>query len=330
MGERQKFDTQCPALSIGNNPPKDEFTSVASFNDTASNLDTFFYGATIRSTANGNASGDVEFNQNSGNGTTSAGCRTAGDRLLAYDYLNGGTSLNFHLLTWIDSSNPTAGGNNGTCLVKTGSMPCWGANVMTVAASLFDGQSNQSPITAANNGMSGTALDVNQFAEFGINLTQALNLGGKCFAFPQQVWESRSSGSSFTSNPQDIEVEHHTIQNCGEIKVIKQTDPRGQNQDFSFTSNIPAPGTSNPATPNCTQSFSNPSAFTLNDAGNAGKALGSTAKADNSAGNTQDCTNVLQGTYTVTEGTIPGAFSFESLTCKSDRLLPRRQRRRVR
>jgi len=164
----QKFDTLCPALSTGNNPPKDEFTNVASFNETASNLDTFFYGATIRSTANGNASGDVEFNQNSGSGTTTAGCRTAGDRLLAYDYLNGGTSLNFHLLTWIDSTNPTAGGNSGTCLVKTDSMPCWGANVVTVSPSQFDGQSNQSPITAANNGISGTSLATNQFAEFGI------------------------------------------------------------------------------------------------------------------------------------------------------------------
>ena len=181
--------------------------------------------------------------------------------------------MNFHLLTWIDSTNPTAGG------------------------------------------ISGTSLATNQFAEFGINLTQALGLGGKCFAFPQQVWESRSSGSSFTSNPQDIEIEHHIIQNCGEVQIIKQTDPRGQDQDFGFSSTIPSPGTSNPATPNCTRSHSDPSSFTLNDSGNAGKTLGSTDPADNSAGNTQDCTNVVQGTYTVTEGTEPGAFSFESLAC---------------
>jgi hypothetical protein len=314
----QKFDTLCPALSTGNNPPKDEFVNIASFNETASNLDTFFYGATIRSAANGNASGDVEFNQNSGNGTTTEGCRTPGDRLLAYDYLNGGTSLNFHLLTWIDSTNPTAGGNIGSCLVKTDSMPCWGANVVTVGPSLFDGKSNQSPIAGANNGISGTSLATNQFAEFGINLTQALNLGGKCFSFPQQVWESRSSGSSFTSNPQDIEVEHHEIRNCGEIQIIKQTDPRGQNQDFSFSSTIPSPGNSSPASPDCTQSHSNPSDFTLNDSGNADKTPGSTDPAQNSAGNTQDCINVIQGTYTVTEGAEPGTFSFESLTCTAD------------
>src|SRR5262249_26217601 len=133
-----------------------------------------------------------------------------------------------------------------------------------------------------------------------------------------QVWESRSSGSSFTSNPQDIEIEHHVIANCGEIKIIKQTDPRGQNQDFGFTSTIPSPGTSNPATPSCTQSPSNPSSFTLNDTGNSGKTLGSTDPAQNSSGNTQDCTNVVQGGYTVTENGPPGGFTFESLACSPD------------
>jgi hypothetical protein len=314
----QKFDTQCPALSTGNSPAKDDFTNVASFNDTNSALDTFFYGSTIRSSTNGNSSGDVEFDQAKGNGTTTFGCRTAGDRLLAYDFLNGGTSLDFHLITWIDSTNPTAGGNNGTCLVKTDSMPCWGANVVTVSPTLFDGQANQSAITAADNGMSNAALAINQFAEFGINLTQALGLAGKCFSFPQQVWESRTSGSSFTSNPEDIEIQQTQIQNCGEIKIIKQTDPRGQNKDFSFTSTIGSPGTSNPPTPNCTQSFANPSSFTLNDSGNAGKTPGSTDPAQNSPGNTQDCTNVIQGSYTVSEGAEPAAFSFESLTCSAD------------
>jgi len=316
----QKFDTLCPALNTGNNPPKDEFTNIAEFTDTIPNGDTFFYGATIRSTTNGNASGDVEFNQTSGNGTTSAGCRTAGDRLVAYDFLNGGTSLSFHLLTWIDSTNPTVGQipPGGTCFVKTDVMPCWGSTIVTVQPSLFDGQSNQSPITAANNGMSGVALSINQFAEFGINLTEALSLQGKCFSFPQQVWESRSSGSSFTSNPQDIEIGRTQIQNCGEIKIIKQTDPRGVNKDFSFTSTIPLP-TGNPASPSCSQLSPNtPQIFTLNDTGNTGKTLGSIDPAQNSAGNTQDCVNVLQGTYTVSEGATPDGFTFESLRCTAD------------
>src|SRR4051794_7377730 len=71
----QKFDVLCPALADSNNPPKDQFVDVASFKDSNAANDTFFYGATIRQSANGNASGDVEFNQSNGDGTTSTGCR---------------------------------------------------------------------------------------------------------------------------------------------------------------------------------------------------------------------------------------------------------------
>lgn len=243
----QKFDTQCPALNTGNSPPKDDFTNIAEYDELAGNGDLFFYGAAIRSTANGNTSGDVEFNQVAGNGTTSAGCRTPGDRLVAYDYLNGGTSLDFHVLTWIDSSHSTLGGNSGKCLVKTDSMPCWGANVITPDGSLFDGQANQGAIPANQNGMNHAALVAQQFAEFGVNLTQALG-GGPLPCFPQQVWESRSSGSSFTSNPEDIEFAH--VSTCGSITIIKNTDPRHVNQNFGFT----ASGGS-----------ISPSAFKLND-----------------------------------------------------------------
>jgi Prealbumin-like fold domain len=216
----QKFDTQCPVLQTGSVPNKDDFTDIAEYQEFAANGDLYFYGGAIRQTANGNASGDVEFNQASGNGTTSAGCRTAGDLLIAYNFLNGGTSLEFFVLTWIDPTNLTAGGNNGTCFVKQDSPNpngCWGANAIKVQPVDFDGQANQSPIAAADNGISGTALAAQQFSEFGINLTHAL--GGALPCFPQQVWESRSSGSSFTSNPEDIEFVH--LATCGALKVHK-------------------------------------------------------------------------------------------------------------
>lgn len=41
---------------------------------------------------------------------------------------------------------------------------------------------------------------------------------------------------------------------------------------------------------------------------------GSLAAQDNTA-NTEDCTNVLAGSYTVLEGTEPANFTLESLTC---------------
>jgi hypothetical protein len=290
----QKFDTECPALSVNNNPPKDEFTNVASYNETAPNLDVYFYGATIRPNINGNASGDVELNQSSGNGTTSAGCRTSGDRLIAYDFLNGGTSLSFHVLTWITSLSDTSGGNNQNgvsgCLVAK-APPCWGAKVIIPDSSLFDGESNQSAILAADNGINGAALGVNAFAEFGINLSAALGLSGKCITFPQEVWESRSSGASFTSNPQDIEIESHTIQNCGSITIIKHTfkgTTRGVDQAFSYNQDVSGSAT-----------------FSLNDS----------AGTDNSS-NTKTFSNVLAGTYHISEvGPLAAGFTFTSVSC---------------
>jgi len=318
----QKFDTQCPALAVNNNPPKDEFTDVASYSETASNLNVFFYGASIRSTANGNASGDVEFNQVAGNGTTSAGCRTFGDRLVAYDFLNGGTGLDLHVLTWIDNSVPgtsdVAGGNSGTCFVKTDSMPCWGAAVIhpsNADTSVLEGQSNQSTITAANNPLNNTALAVNQFAEFGVNLSNVIGTGSGCISFPQEVWESRSSGSSFTSNPQDIEIENQQVANCGRVIIHKQTSPRGQNQVFGFNSTIPNPtGTvttsSSPycqgdTLPNGTYTGSGDGGFALNDSGNS---------TTNNAANTEDCKNLVQGSYTVTEQTN-SSYTLSNIVC---------------
>jgi hypothetical protein len=83
----------------------------------------------------------------------------------------------------------------------------------------------------------------------------------------------------------------------GEVKIIKHTDPRGLDQSFSYTANLS--GT-------CTQSTA--TAFTLNDTGNT---------TSDSAANTQDCTNVPVGNYTVTEGAEPANFSFEGLTCSA-------------
>src|SRR6266508_5447656 len=60
----QKQDTVCPDVAPHGNPPKDDFTDVASFSETNGTTgDTYLYGATIRYTANGNASENVELKQ---------------------------------------------------------------------------------------------------------------------------------------------------------------------------------------------------------------------------------------------------------------------------
>jgi len=95
------------------------------------------------------------------------------------------------------------------------------------------------------------------------------------------------------------------ISNCGKINIIKHTNPRGQNQDFSFTSNIPS-------TAGCTLDTT-PDSFTLNDSAGVDPASPITT----GTANTEHCDSVFAGTYTVTEGADPANFVFESLTCSA-------------
>jgi uncharacterized surface anchored protein len=78
------------------------------------------------------------------------------------------------------------------------------------------------------------------------------------------------------------------------VTIIKHTDPRGINQDFSYTSTLAG------STISCSPDTS-PASFTLNDG--------------SSTTNTEECTNVPIGSYTVTEGAEPSGFALESLTC---------------
>jgi hypothetical protein len=233
----QKQDTVCPVIDTNKNPPKDDFTDVASFNETSSTTGaTYLYGATIRFTPNGNASENVELNQgkNGNCGTDPVTgvillARSVGDKLIAIDYLNGGTSVNFHVLTWIDGTDT----NNPTCFVKTDSPPCWGSVVQTLASNSAEGKVNQSPISATDNGISGVALLTGEFAEFGVNLTAAgIIPANTCQAFPQTVWESRASGSSFVSSTEDVSLEHHTIGAACTSGVT--TNPQSSTDNITF------------------------------------------------------------------------------------------------
>jgi hypothetical protein len=301
----QKQDTVCPDVDPAHsNPPKDDFTDVASFTESNTTTgDTYLYGATIRVAPNGSASENVELKQ--GTAGTCPGstllARVAGDKLLAIDYHGGGSVVDFHVLTWVET---------GSCNVSTDSPPCWGANSLTLTAAGAEGGVSGSDISAAQNPISGVAIKAGQFAEFGVNLaTAGVIPSGTCKAFPQTVWESRSSGSSFVSTTKDISIENKTISNCGEIKIIKRSSPRGLDQNFPFTSSLtdpPAP-VSSQSSPFC-QADNSPSAFTLNDKD------GATGDTSN---NTEDCTNVQPGNYTVTEGADPSGFVFKTLSCSS-------------
>jgi len=292
----QKQDTTCPTVEGHKNPPKDDFTDLASYTELSGSGQTFLYGATIRYTANGNASENVELKQGTAGfcpGSTTLLARVPNDKLIAIDYLGGGAAVHFHVLTWVGS---------GACFVANDTAPCWGATVLDLTSSGFaEGGVNGSAITAANNPISNVNIVAGQFAEFGVNLAGANIIpAGSCTSFAQTVWESRSSGSSFVSSTKDVKIEDKSISNCGEVIIRKHTDPRGQDQVFNFTSNLAGSELT------CTQSTA--TSFSLNDDGNT--------SSDNGA-NTQDCTKVPSGSYSAGE-TLPVAnYDLSAIDCSA-------------
>jgi hypothetical protein len=242
-----KQDLACPVINTNKNQPKNDFTDIASFNET--NTDsaspqfghTFLYGATIRVSSNGTASENVELNKGTSGtcpGTVPGGKtlfqRSVGDKLIAIDYLNGGTNVQFTVYTWIDGTDP----NNPTCFVGNDTPQCWGAVGQTLGANAAEGLVNQSPITAANNKINNLALGIGQFAEFGVDLTAAgIIPANSCQAFPQTLWESRASGASFVSSTEDFSLEQHTIGGACTSAVATQMQSSTDNSTYTDLAN---------------------------------------------------------------------------------------------
>jgi hypothetical protein len=284
----QKQDTTCPDVSGHQNPPKDDFTDIATFSETNGTTgDTYLYGATIRVAANGNASENVELNQGTNGLCTGSSlfARVAGDKLIAIDYKGGGSAVEFHVLTWVDT---------GACFVGSDTAPCWGATVVDLSGSGFaEGGVNGSDISAANNPISNADIEAGQFAEFGVNLSGAgIISSATCNAFSQAVFESRSSGSSFVSSTKDISISPHPISNCGRVIIHKVTVPSPDPTDTSFgytTDVVTLPATTT-------------SPFSLKDGG------------------TNDIENVKRGSYSVIEDDPSPNFVLTSIDCSASDL----------
>ena len=273
----QKQDTTCPDVEGHKNPPKDDFTDVASYVETNQTTgDVYFYGATVRHSANGNASENIELKASETGVCTNSpqlSQRAAGDKLIAIDYLGGGSAVQFHVLTWVTS---------GACNVGSHAAPCWGANVLTLDPTVAEGGVNNALITTANNPISDEPLVAGKFAEFGVNLTDAgIIPGGQCEGIGQIVWESRSSESSFVSSTKDITVENVNINNCGTAEVNKTNDD----------------GTS-PAG----------AVFTLYSGADTTGTVVGTCTVDANGDCNPTFTDLQPGTYTIDETTVPAGF----------------------
>jgi hypothetical protein len=153
--------------------------------------------------------------------------------------------------------------------------------------------------------IAGVTLPELPFGEAAVNLTAAgVFPAGTCVAFGSAFLKSRSS-ASFPAEVKDFVAPQPVhISNCGTVNIIKHTNPRGLNQDFSYTSTIPAIG-------GCSQDTT-PDSFTLNDS------AGVDPSPPAGSANTEHCGTVPVGTYTVTEGPDPANFTFESLVCTAE------------
>jgi hypothetical protein len=308
FGQGTKEDDPNVTIVTGSIPPnKSDLTRFyESFETigTGATAQTYLDLAWERSNVLGNANFDFEINKVATEGFTAATTgkitinRSPGDLLIRYDFQNGGGKPTLTLDTWVTGPNtPTPPGQTPNTCFSAKSFPCWG-NDLALAASISQGAVNtdtvNDPITGGN-ACPASGCPALTFGEAAINLTGAgIFSNTTCNTFSSVFVRSRAS-SSFTAEVKDFvaPVPIH-LSNCGQVTIIKHTDPAGINQDFSFTSDVTGTTTAVSSSSACPTG-----SYTLNA----------------SATDTNDCFNVLQGTYTVTEGSEPSGFASKSVTC---------------
>src|SRR6266516_4898599 len=306
FGQGTKEDDANVTVVSGSIPPnKSDLTRFYDASQYA-NGSNFLYLAWERTNNLGSANMDFEINQATTPGLGNPGPhtinRTAGDLLVTFDFTNGGGTPALALLKWVTS------GATSQCF-SSNSLPCWGNRVVLNGTNSIGAVNNLDAVTdpiQPNSGTSQNPVGALRFGEPAINLTAAgVFPPGTCEAFGSVFLKSRSS-ASFPAEVKDfVAPVPVNISNCGRVTIIKHTNPRGQNQDFSFTSNIPS-------TAGCTLDTT-PASFTLNDSAGVDPAPPITT----GTANTEHCDSVFAGTYTVTEGADPANFAFESLTCSA-------------
>jgi hypothetical protein len=298
FGQGSKEDNANVTVVTGSIPPnKSDLTRFYESSEFANNAN-YLYLGWERTNVLGSANMDFEINQavtpNLGSPGAHTIARTAGDLLVTFDFNNGGGRPVLGLNSWVTS------GSSSQCL-SSNTVPCWGNHVDLNSSDSIGAVNNLDAVSDPIAPNAPRNLPALTFGETAINLTAAgVFPSGTCKAFGSVFLKSRAS-ASFPAEVKDfVAPVPVNISNCGEVKIIKHTDPRSIDQNFTYSSTLPNPAAGSD-TPLCT-SDATPAAFTLND-GSA------------TTPNTEDCKNMPAGSYTVTEGNEPANFTLESLTC---------------
>lgn len=306
LGQGTKEDDVSPTVVSGSIPPNKDDLSRFYINQqlatqdgssgTGTNAisfhkgDNLLYLAWERSNLLGSAHMDFELNQDSvGISPTTKGTvdinRTPGDVLIDFDFGGSGQPvLQWH--KWLTTANAPTGVASADCAAST-TFPCWGvakdigaageASVNGAAVNDYNAPVPTCQTAPCSNTLQGTTtLDKNgnpktvssTFGEAGIDLqASGIFSSFQCTRFGDAWLKSRSSGNSFTSELKDfIAPLPIDISNCGEIRIIKNTDPRNVNKDFSYSTNVPSGGATNAAAFSTTPtSTGTTTGFALND-----------------------------------------------------------------
>jgi hypothetical protein len=286
FGQGTKEDDSNVTVVSGSIPPnKSDLTRFYEGSETigsGASAKVFLYLAWERSNVLGSANMDFEINQAATPGLGSPGPhtinRTAGDLLVTYDFTNGGSRPDLHILTWVTS------GATSQCF-SANKLPCWG-NRISLNGANSEGAINTVQVTDPIPPNNPRTLDPNEFGEASINLTDAgIFTPGVCKAFGSVFLKSRSS-ASFTAEAKDfVAPVPVNISNCGQIIIRKVTDPNPDPTDSSFSYS--------------TTGGLSPASFNLKN------------------GQKQDYGSSVQaGSYSVTEADpTPLNFAFVSLNC---------------
>ena len=213
--------------NTGNTPAKDDLANVYAYATRNSDNDLVIFAGMERISANGDSHVDIEFNQDAitldqapppgeaiptcgsdGNGADPGppcefvgGDKRADDFIVSIDFTNGGTLGTLEVRKWVGSA--TSGS-----YVPVGNVPTQGCNTNSgLAPDAFCGFSNGAPIafggwpTFNTKGQVET-LATNAFAEFGINISEAL---GRTPCFATFSAHTRTS-ASFSSELKDFAV----------------------------------------------------------------------------------------------------------------------------
>lgn len=229
-----KQDDECAALKGGKSPNKDDLKRVYVSSSTVDG-DVILNLAWVRipqNTTSPSAHIGFEFNQGD---TPCPGTdlveRTVGDMLIVYDFEGGTTDTpTITLRRWVDS---------GPCEVGSNSPPCWGPSTNLTDAGFAEAKVNTSDVGPVDDDLApdgSETLELNEFGEAGINLTDAGVFDANvCLAFGKAFGVSRSSGNSATAQMKDLVGPGDVnIANCGQVIIRKVTDPSPDPTDTTF------------------------------------------------------------------------------------------------